>query len=248
MNCDHAFDAITDPARFDDAALQHHLAQCPRCRALQQVLEPALDLVCGDLPQEQGTVGAFPPAAHRPVLSVEAVRMAEAVARQLTTTTAARRAAGFAKPTKRRALVALLRGAALTALGGLIVFSIGVWSREPGSNISPSAVPPRGPSRSCTRNDFPADRQGPVEARSVVLTCVACHAKDRERPKQPLSSSFLWGSPRSAGPILLCDEAAGGMGGERSRAIASNTHFPSLGLLAGSRLAADRQFGYSSHA
>ena len=53
MNCDDVFEALTDPALSQSAELERHLANCPRCRQLQQVLEPARSLLCGDLPAER---------------------------------------------------------------------------------------------------------------------------------------------------------------------------------------------------
>ena len=44
MNCDHAFECLTDPARRESQALASHLATCPRCRDMADALSPALDL------------------------------------------------------------------------------------------------------------------------------------------------------------------------------------------------------------
>lgn len=45
MNCELAFDCLTDPARRDSADLAEHLAHCPRCRDMAEALEPAIDLL-----------------------------------------------------------------------------------------------------------------------------------------------------------------------------------------------------------
>ncbi len=45
MNCDLAFDCLTDPARRDCVELAEHLADCPRCRDMAEALEPAIDLL-----------------------------------------------------------------------------------------------------------------------------------------------------------------------------------------------------------
>jgi hypothetical protein len=45
MNCDLAFDCLTDSARRDCAELAKHLARCPRCRDMAEALEPAIDLL-----------------------------------------------------------------------------------------------------------------------------------------------------------------------------------------------------------
>ncbi|MHC4876587.1 MAG: hypothetical protein ACYTGL_08815 [Planctomycetota bacterium] len=44
MNCDHAFECLTDPARRESQALAIHLESCPRCRDMADTLSPALDL------------------------------------------------------------------------------------------------------------------------------------------------------------------------------------------------------------
>lgn len=44
MNCDQAFDCLTNPHQRESDALQRHLNACPRCRDLADALEPALTL------------------------------------------------------------------------------------------------------------------------------------------------------------------------------------------------------------
>jgi hypothetical protein len=44
MNCNEAFDRLTMPSGRSDARLSAHLAGCPRCRAMAETLEPALEL------------------------------------------------------------------------------------------------------------------------------------------------------------------------------------------------------------
>jgi hypothetical protein len=44
MNCDQAFDALTDTKRRGSDALTEHLDHCPRCRDMAEMLDPALDL------------------------------------------------------------------------------------------------------------------------------------------------------------------------------------------------------------
>lgn len=44
MNCDQAFEALTDTKLRDSAPLIRHLDQCPRCRDMADMLDPALDL------------------------------------------------------------------------------------------------------------------------------------------------------------------------------------------------------------
>lgn len=44
MNCDQAFDCLTDPVQRSGDDLRRHLRSCPRCRDLADALEPALEL------------------------------------------------------------------------------------------------------------------------------------------------------------------------------------------------------------
>jgi hypothetical protein len=53
MNCDQAFDALTDQSQRDSDALILHLDSCPRCRDMADMLDPALDLF-GDVLQASG--------------------------------------------------------------------------------------------------------------------------------------------------------------------------------------------------
>lgn len=59
MNCDHAFDCLTDPARRNDEALQSHLDDCPRCRDMAEVLSPALDLFGDAITETSGFTGPW---------------------------------------------------------------------------------------------------------------------------------------------------------------------------------------------
>ena len=59
MNCDQAFDALTDNHLRDSSELILHLDSCPRCRDMADMLDPALDLFANAL----GTAGEFTPSA-----------------------------------------------------------------------------------------------------------------------------------------------------------------------------------------
>ncbi len=45
MNCDTAFDLMTDAEGAGSLALANHLAGCPRCRQMQETLAPALEFL-----------------------------------------------------------------------------------------------------------------------------------------------------------------------------------------------------------
>jgi len=53
MNCDQAFDALTDNQLRNSDSLIQHLDSCPRCRDMADMLDPALDLF-GDVLQASG--------------------------------------------------------------------------------------------------------------------------------------------------------------------------------------------------
>jgi hypothetical protein len=156
MNCDEAFDALTDPRRPDDRELQRHLELCPRCRQMQSVLEPALALFDDPADDSTWTVESAP------FLSADAVRLAERRAVEL------RRQAGAGRFT-RTGIVAVVAGAAaLFLLSLLTAFGIGVPG-DASRNSSPNGA------ATClwvARND--ADQQT-TSSRVVVLSCVACH-------------------------------------------------------------------------
>jgi predicted anti-sigma-YlaC factor YlaD len=48
MNCDQAFDQMTQPGGGTDPLLQSHLAECRRCREMQETLAPAIELFEAD--------------------------------------------------------------------------------------------------------------------------------------------------------------------------------------------------------
>ena len=107
MNCDEAFDALTDPEQASNRALAWHLEFCPRCREMQNVLAPALGLLAeGTLAAERDSTQKFrcptpnrvsdfleagsaaaarPPRgkAKAPFLTPEAVQVAEQIAQRL---------------------------------------------------------------------------------------------------------------------------------------------------------------------
>ena len=48
MNCDQAFDVMTSSHGACNADLHDHMGRCPRCREMQQTLEPALGMFRAD--------------------------------------------------------------------------------------------------------------------------------------------------------------------------------------------------------
>ncbi|MDZ4688833.1 MAG: hypothetical protein SH850_27475 [Planctomycetaceae bacterium] len=168
MNCDRAFDLMTSADGQADPALARHLGICPRCRQMQDTLSPALDWLSAggtddwsdDRPATSGTA---------PLLTTQAVRVAEAAARDLSQR-------GTPMPTTfRRALsiaVVLLFGAVL----GVAAFDI----RRPAADQPQAASV--GLLTTCLWNDPALRLRMPdASAQSVVASCVVCHVPQSVR-------------------------------------------------------------------
>jgi hypothetical protein len=236
MNCDDAFDALTDPASANAAALAAHLENCPRCRELKQVLEPALSMLCGDLPAERAMPVTMPNevrgkdavSPQKAFLSVEAIGVAEAAAARLASLSASRSSHPAARLPRHRFGGRVLQGALCAAFGGLAVFCIGLWVGKSDVAPQPSLVPVIVPAGVCTRNAVPQKtRKAPGEnARAVILSCVACHLRDHQPRTERLPTSlfqsprrladaelFVWGQTEGVnvrGPSLKADNLAAG--------------------------------------
>ncbi|MGE0377997.1 MAG: anti-sigma factor [Planctomycetaceae bacterium] len=155
MNCDQAFDAMTDPDRPHGRELAQHLRACPRCRQMYETLEPALGLFAAVDGEPVGTVPAVPAR-----LASAPVRLAQQIAARLSP-------AGNCSPSeppRRR-----LWGAVFAAAVAGFLLSVGLGSLSPNS---PTAAP--GSTSACTwlnRDSIPNGER----ANAVVATCVTCH-------------------------------------------------------------------------
>lgn len=149
MNCDQAFDQMTQLAGSHDPALRAHLASCPRCREMQDTLSPALGLFELD-------------ARSRP----EEPWQHEAAAATELATQAAQRLAEAATP-RRRPAATLLGFAASVMLGAGLVWGTLL--------IRPSSSP--GAAR-WNRSDciYLAEiRPTNISARQMMQNCQVCH-------------------------------------------------------------------------
>lgn len=193
MNCDHAFDLMTDPVLDDCAELHEHLNECPRCRQMYETLSPALGLF--------GSSGnGFDTASADEAAAAGGVEIAERLAVRL----AQEPPAGPAPVRPRRALQAW----ACVLAGGLVLVSaIGLTAFRSGAPAVPSAAD------QCTwlhREAVPTDQR----AEAVVLSCVACHADRQRRLQEPttaLPSPWTeWSVPTLAEiePVLSFDHPA----------------------------------------
>jgi hypothetical protein len=180
MNCDEAFELLTDLTQRPSGALRQHLAGCPRCRQMQETLAPALAGLQDELTAQSREDGratqsssARPATEHRPhFLSVEAVDIAECAARRLTAR------APFCRLGLRRLAAAAARYVVAFSVGAVV--ALGAVSGEP-EHMAPrhllTAVPKV---TSCTRSLMANLEMGPtVDARNVVMSCVACHLASR---------------------------------------------------------------------
>lgn len=85
MNCDTAFDLMTDPHGSRSGALAQHFDSCPRCRRMQEALSPALDFLVEGSPFDGGGNRAQSDASssQEPCVTAEAVQVARQASVQL---------------------------------------------------------------------------------------------------------------------------------------------------------------------
>jgi hypothetical protein len=162
MNCDQAFEALTHPERLHDQELERHLDACPRCRQMQEVLEPALALFDEQLP---APLASFLPAGQAPLLSAETVRLAEHQAAAL------RRRSTGGRITRTGVIAALAASAALFAMGALTALGLGTASERTVDSIPAQSDMV---AEQCLWSSQNREEQ-PGSARTVVLSCVSCH-------------------------------------------------------------------------
>jgi hypothetical protein len=158
MNCNQAFELITDPVGAGSPALQQHLERCPRCRTMQQTLAPALDWMFS--PADQPRDG-HSSCGDSPFLSAQAVMVAEQVARSLP------------KHRGARWIDALRRAAVIGTVAALGVM-FGAMLLEPKQH-NPT-VHPAGALTACLWDQRQLLVQLPdTSPRGVVVSCVMCH-------------------------------------------------------------------------
>ena len=162
MNCDQAFDALTDPERRHDRELERHFDDCPRCRQMRAVLEPALALFDEPLP---ATASLPSLAVQGPLLSAETVCLAEHQAAVLR-----RRAAG-GRFTRAGVIAALVGSAALFAMGALTALGLGTAAERTVDSRPPQ---PTAVAEQCLWSLQDREEES-GSARAVVLSCVSCH-------------------------------------------------------------------------
>lgn len=152
MNCDQAFDQMTQLGGSADPALESHLASCRRCREMQETLSPAIGLFEAD-----ARVHAHEPWRNAAESNTD---LATQTARRLTETA-----------TRRPKLGIVLGYAASVFLGAGLVWGTLLMSRD-GKSAS------AGWSREDCR--YIADnRPATISATMLMQNCIACHQAKR---------------------------------------------------------------------
>jgi len=185
MNCDTAFELITDSTGSRSEALAQHLDHCPRCRQMQETLAPALGFLApagwnAAAPEPDDEREAA--ATRQPFVTLEALAVARDVARALAARTEPRH--GRLKSVTSR----ILPYAAICA-GGILLGLVLVeqWERP-----SSSGAPPE---KACTRHEAARDdtsRSG-AEIRRLAVSCAACH--DASKPLDHRATLLEWDTP-----------------------------------------------------
>lgn len=182
MNCDQAFDCLTDSGRRHSPQLEEHLSRCTRCRQMQETLEPALDLFDELVPE--------PDLSSRTAirtLAPESVRVAEQAASRLLS-------AGAQPPLRRHTPV--LRYAAAAMIGAALMGLMGAINQQSAPVIDGAAgavVPGVEPSN-CPWELKTFDRDLYPTRASLAVACMQCHHEGGtpvDAAAQPISIELL---------------------------------------------------------
>jgi hypothetical protein len=191
MNCDTAFDLMTDAEGSRSLALARHLDDCPRCRQMQATLSPALDFLVETRPADGAHESAIPHSAtasagrRQPIVTAEALRIAQQTAIALRDRTESPRIR------MQRLAGRTLQYSAVFAAGLLVALML----FEVGRGTGPG-------DRECTR--YAAVTKNPqrtsAEIQALQLSCARCH-NPSESPREKSSSTIQ--SSRRADELLL---------------------------------------------
>jgi hypothetical protein len=214
MNCDQAFECLTDPETGGDSALQDHLEHCPRCRDMAEILEPALRYVTGDAAQTWSTSAWELPAnvvdqveQPQPFLTEQAVRVAEEASTRLSARN------------NRRQRSRRNRWLAVTLLAPMVALALFLAEQEDAPTSQPAQYRASGPALgTCTRASVAMlkkreDTDREISAYEVVLSCNVCHLLDRPvrrgaedplklQPANPRKTGSHWESAPGAAHVL----------------------------------------------
>ena len=174
MNCDLAFDYLTDKTLADAPELVAHLEHCPRCRELRGVLSPAMAWL-QDTPAEAGHSwegsfrGCEDSALPSPFLSSATLALAEEAATKLGVQVYSQLAV---TAQSRRARKSWWRvGISSSAL--ILAVAAG-WLM--GQNSPVSLVDASAPATTCLwKSPSMAKRMEDQSPRAIAMSCLACH-------------------------------------------------------------------------
>ncbi len=156
MNCDQAFEAMTDPRGAEAGRLHRHLQSCPRCRRMRETLEPALGALT---PLVAGRSTPRHPGENDPA-SLAAVRMARRVADRLSVAHTRTKPAEQREVSRAWGYLLSASCGALVAIGALLAI------QQPAS----SPLLAEGCVWQHRQEAFAAHTP-----RALVLSCVNCH-------------------------------------------------------------------------
>jgi len=169
VNCDQAFECLTDPFHAGQPELEQHLAGCPRCRQMQETLEPALGLFAEEHHswETEADECFSQDAGPAEFLSPSIIRLADHAALQLQRQT---------KPvrTQRKILTKAACCVALVLFGAAISYGVLAVQDEPQKPSVPGQI---------IAEDVPCLWLSPekvvvteqTRSRDVVLSCLVCH-------------------------------------------------------------------------
>ncbi|HEY2253078.1 MAG TPA: hypothetical protein VGH74_18525, partial [Planctomycetaceae bacterium] len=119
MNCDTAFDLMTDSHGSRSGALAQHFETCPRCRQMQETLAPALEFLTHDESSPgfcviSGERAAADAQSRQPFVTVDSIKIAQQAAVRLAAQ------ADLPRVEQKRRIGQTLRYAAVFAAGLLV--------------------------------------------------------------------------------------------------------------------------------
>jgi len=165
MNCDTAFDLMTDFHGSRSGALAQHFETCTRCRQMQETLAPALEFLAQDESSPDHTAALDVSVSHedsrKPLITVEAVRIAQQAASRLVAQ------AELPRVYRQRLAGRALRYVAVFA-AGLLVALILIPDRKAEQSI---------PANHCTRQEAASEASGrSADAiQALAQSCAVCH-------------------------------------------------------------------------
>ena len=178
MNCDTAFDLMTDANGSRSSALAQHFETCSRCRQMQDTLAPALEFLTQDEPSQDFSAGSgdspsSEAGGRQPFVTVDSLRIAQQAAGRL--------AAQADLPRAKRQHLAgqLTRYAAVFAAGLLLALAL-VPERDRGKIQA-----------GCTRREAAAASSGRSAdtIQILALSCAVCHTA-ASAPANDKTTSF----------------------------------------------------------